>query len=284
MNNNLVPLPASVKTVALFIAFLARKSEYTTIVNYTAGIASYHWHHDVEAPDLSSFIIRQALAGVRRQRRELPYKRNAILPSHLTQIRNVLPLIRNKYRATFWAACVVAFFTLLRSSNLFKNYRSSKSHLRVVDLTCFAAGYRVKVPVLKTNRFLGASLELVLLQLPPSHPLCPVVAIENMLRRSGARGNDPLFSYRDGDTLTHFSATRFNAILRAASQYAGISETHVSTHSFRRGAATFASSVGIPAASLKAQGNWRSSCYEQYVSLDGKLRTDFACALADALR
>lgn len=83
--------------------------------------------------------------------------------------------------------------------------------------------------------------------------------------------------------MTALSPILFNDILRKAPRNANIDCLKYSTHSFRRGGTTFASSAGASAESLKAQGNWRSDCYERYVARDFDLRLEFVKKIQDAL-
>jgi hypothetical protein len=47
-------------------------------------------------------------------------------------------------------------------------------------------------------------------------------------------------------------------------QYIGLDASRYSSHSLRRGGATFAFLSGIPAELIKAQGDWRSDAYQRY--------------------
>lgn len=60
------PLPADVETVSLFIAHLSLGREFSTVNNYVGSIVSLHHVHDLQAPDLSHFKIKQALAGLKQ--------------------------------------------------------------------------------------------------------------------------------------------------------------------------------------------------------------------------
>lgn len=84
-------IPASEKTVALYVAYLDRTLQFTTIKNYVASIASLHHYRDTPSPNLSYCAIREALAGVQRARRKLPNKRTALFPEYL---------LRNQIEAT----------------------------------------------------------------------------------------------------------------------------------------------------------------------------------------
>lgn len=238
-------LPACERTVALYIAHLSEKLQYSTVRKYVANVISFHHANDFHAPDLSNFLINEALVGVQRTRHELPNKRNPILPQDLAILHSSLGAISKRHRATFWTACLVGFFSLLRSSNLFRKQRSNL-YLTVADISFTAQGATVSATVSKTHRFLSKNIVLPLPKLPFEHPLCPVAALQRMLRKSRARDSDALFSYRSGFSGKIHVFRWFNKLLARAARLSGLSHAWLSTHSFRRGGATYAASVGIP--------------------------------------
>lgn len=78
-------LPATVKTVPLFVAHLAKSHEYTTAINCAASIVPYHHHHNVDALNIVHFSIKQAVAGVQRNREELPNRRRPASYKNVTR-------------------------------------------------------------------------------------------------------------------------------------------------------------------------------------------------------
>lgn len=281
--HKLIRLPASEKTVCLYIAYLARSLEYTTINNYVASVASYHHYNDFETPNMNHYSIKQALAGVMRSRRELPNQRNAVTLELLAAIKDELIVIPDPVRETFWAACLVAFFSLLRSSNLFYNGKTgAPASVTMKCLRFKAAVTFLKVPVLKTNRFLKV---LVTTPIPyiPGSCFCPTTALKNMISKVRPADADPVFSYRQSGRVLGISGRLFNNYLKRVLASIGLKTRNWSAHSFRRGGTTFAASLGLSDAAIKAQGNSRSSCFERYVSLDSSLKLQFASKLKEHL-
>lgn len=208
---NLCSLPATVQTVALYITFLSKTPEYSTVSNYTSAIVSFHHRFDTAAPDLSSFEIREALVGLQHIHRKRPYTRGPVGPGELQAIYKHLSCLNKEIWETFWAACVVVFFSLLRGSNLFRNSSRLRARLRVYDLTPSSQSIVMTVTVLKTNRHQGGRVSVSLRRLPDGHTLCPYRAVKKMLRLSQASGRDSLFSYRDSRRLHSSSAAQFRS-------------------------------------------------------------------------
>lgn len=54
-------------------------------------------------------------------------------------------------------------------------------------------------------------------------------------------------------------------------------------HSFCKGAPTFANFCGVSDYEFKAQGNWRSECFHDYIVRDDQLRNSFSKIVRDKL-
>ena len=67
---------------------------------------------------------------------------------------------------------------------------------------------------------------------------------------------------QDGVRLSY---TVFLKTLKALALRARIDVPNLGSHSFRRGGAAFLASLGMPLASIKDRGNWRSSCVFRYL-------------------
>jgi hypothetical protein len=157
----------------------------------------------------------------------------------------------------FWAACLTMFFGLLRKSNLFgtdsEGWKREKHLTR--DCVRVSADHCVSVRCVwsKTNQS-GERVQCMTLSgLPRDHPLCPVAAIQEMYRALGPAAPDSqAFPMTD---------TAFNKKFRALLGGSGT----VSSHSLRRGGATWALSCGTPGEIVKLMGDWKSACYLVYL-------------------
>ena len=64
----------------------------------------------------------------------------------------------------------------------------------------------------------------------------------------------------------------------------GLNSSDFSAHSFRRGGASYAFSLGLSPLQIKLCGDWGSDCYERYVFISTGATFAVACALADGVR
>ncbi len=91
--------------------------------------------------------------------------------------------------------------------------------------------------------------------------LCPVAAgLAYMVTRGASLG--PFFLFADEKFLTR---DRFVKAIPNAMSSAGVEAEHYSGHSYRIGAATTASSRGVPDVLIKTMGRWESSAYTLYI-------------------
>ena len=91
--------------------------------------------------------------------------------------------------------------------------------------------------------------------------LCPVAALLDYLSLRGDVAG-PLFIQQNGLPL-HWSL--FVQKVQVALTATGLTGTNFNSHSFRIGAATAAGVAGVPEATIKVLGRWKSGTYQQYI-------------------
>ena len=91
--------------------------------------------------------------------------------------------------------------------------------------------------------------------------ICPVVALLDYLNRRGCTPG-PLFITEGGTPLRRQA---FVDNIQRALTAAGLEGSKFKAHSFRIGAATTASEVGVPETTIKILGRWRSMAYQRYI-------------------
>ncbi len=173
----------------------------------------------------------------------------------------------------FWAAATTAFFAMLRKSTLVPKSTApadTAKALSVGDIKECSKGVLLSIRHTKTlqshDRVLRVPVPLV-----PTRSVCPTTAIRVMQAQPGYPVNNPqapLFTFiKDGRPvpLTH---SAFTTALRHVLDLCGVESENYSGHSFRRGGATYAFKRGITPLLIKAQGDWKSECYQAYVDTD----------------
>lgn len=165
----------------------------------------------------------------------------------------------------FWCLFLFAFFLFARKSNLVptnvKEIDSTKILLRK-DVELINRVLIVSIKWSKTIQFGEKVLKIPLIEIPGSD-LCPVTAYENMCSMVPANDTDPLFSLPHKKCIVY---SQFQSKLRELLQKTGLNSELYSTHSFRRGGTTLAFQAQVPVELIKAHGDWKTDCYQKYLS------------------
>ena len=121
--------------------------------------------------------------------------------------------------------------------------------------------YSITVQVSKTDPFRhGSTIRLA----PSGHPLlCPARTLSTFLqRRPPTTSTQSLLVLTSGSPLTRHTLT---LAIRQLAALAGLNSSMYSSHSFRTGAATTASAVGLPESLIKTLGRWSSNAVHTYI-------------------
>ena len=166
-----------------------------------------------------------------------------------------------------------AFFLFARKSNLVPNSKKkefkSGKFLRRENLYFQDDILLVIMRWSKTNQLGQRVLNIPLLRIPGS-VLCSVTAYLQMCKLIQAKSDDPLFVLPHRKVVTY---KIFQVVLKDLISKIGLDAQEFSSHSFRRGGSTFAFQSRVPKDLLKLHGDWKSDCYQKYlsISLEDKL-------------
>ena len=145
-------------------------------------------------------------------------------------------------------------------------------HLKQSSITFTSQGAILHVTRTKTIQFRQRVLEILLPSIPGS-PLCPVTALQQYLATIPRNPPLPLFVNEARGIYQPVLAHQYNAFIKAAIAAIGLHSKSYSSHSFRRGGATFAFASHAPTAFIKAQGDWQSDAYLVYLQLSKERQT-----------
>ena len=184
----------------------------------------------------------------------------------MRQIKSVLSQKGPTYYNIFiWAACCVGFFGFLRCGEFLVSDGCDfdpNTHLSLADISFDTSGeswsFVLSIKASKTDQFRkGALVALGATNLD----LCPVAALLDYL---AIRGPAPgmLFCLEDGRPLKRKA---FTASIQQALSISGLDGTQFNGHSFRIGAATTASAVGLSDSTIKVLGRWSSDAFQGYI-------------------
>ena len=270
---NFVSLPTTTETLQLYAQFLSWTFKSTdSIRNYINGVKSMHLLLGYSVEHINRFILGLSLKGIAKLNPYCRKQAEPITPALLVRLASCLNFAK-KNDIVFWCLFLFDFFLLARKSNLVptskKDLLEKKFLLRkdVVDKGDYLV---VQMRWTKTIQTGERILEIPLVCITDSI-LCPVMAYRNMCRVIPAAGDDPLFSLPNNKCVNY---ALYQARLKGLFEKLGFDSGKFSSHSFRRGFATFLFKAKVPADKIQLMGDWRSDAYKKYLTftLDDKLK------------
>lgn len=148
LDMHLQPIPASSILIQMYVAYLVSVThfQYCTIKQYLAIISHMHKSTGLQDPLKGDYQLQQELSGAKRVFGTAQKSVDIITPSILLSIRS-----DNLQDHSFWCACLVAFFGLLRPGNVGQGAFNKERDLRRVDVLACTWGYIVFLRWTKTT-------------------------------------------------------------------------------------------------------------------------------------
>lgn len=268
--------PAEEETLVLYLKFLELNESPKSVQNYLFGVKTMHHWLGFQVHGFKGIRVKHMLRAIFCNSTHVVKQASPITPQILADIRGTLNLSEIDH-ATFWAACVLSFMLMLRKSNFVPSKKSSfdaskqlsRGHIKFVR----EDAAWVTIVWSKTLQFRLKELRYPLLRIHGSQ-LCPVWALQNMLRLNPQDEDKPLFCRENGEPWTY---SQFARRLRIALEDAGYQAQKFSCHSFRHGGCTFCFEAGIPEFLIQVIGDWKSDVYKNYCRISLHTRTQ-ACS------
>ena len=235
----------------------------SSIKVYLSAVRALHVELGYADPLSNCLRLERVVRGIKRVQ--------GVNPSLRLPVTNDIMLIIHSHLDTglvdhsmFWAACCLAYFGFLRSSEFtvpsLKDFNPA-THLSVQDLavdsTTAPSCLQVNIKASKTDPFRKGCVIYIGKARPP---LCAVQAVLAYLNLRGD-ASGPLFLLKSGQPL---SRARLTSWLRDILDQENISGNYAS-HSFRIGAATVAARNGVPDHLIQTLGRWSSNAYKGYI-------------------
>lgn len=258
-------LPLSSQSLALFIAYLARKGyAASTALTFVSVIGYVHRISSLPDPTKTD-MIRLALRGYSKSKPSTDIR----LPITLPILERILSAFdhtsySNFQRHLFRAMCTIAFFAALRVGEITTIPGRSLQNLIQFDQIAFLRGASGSVTGIKlTMKFFKHSnpSKPVVIFIYTDKPVCPVSTLIQYLSLRGF-ANGPLFCWSDNSAISrHY----FTSTLNAALNFCGLDSHRYKSHSFRIGAASWAATKGLSDTQIREFGRWKSNAFLQYI-------------------
>lgn len=269
-------MPVESKTLLRYVTFLSRSLKPQSIRGYLSAIRLLHLELGYSNPLEQNFQLQTLLKGIEATQGSPPRRKLPITLDILSRIAACINF-ENQLELTFYAACLLGFFSFFRKSTLLT--QSVLSHdcrkdLCRRDIKILDNGALVRVKYTKTLRNFSRVFEVPIPKIQNSI-LCPVTALSKVLGLNTGNLDAPLFSYWMGRTYVPLTNETFSKLLNHYLSRLSLDPSKYSGHSLRRGGATFALACGLPAEVIQSQGGWSSDCYKRYIDMPLEMR--FKC-------
>ena len=275
------PVPISLANLGRYIAFLASRLCFSSVRQYLNAVRLIHLEAGLPNPLMNNWYFTSIMKGLKRHKGDSTKQKLPISVNILWGILSVLDF-NQPFDISFWAACLVGFFTFFRKSNLLipaPGKFDLDKHLCRSDVVLHSSGAVIGVRWSKTIQFKQRVLHVPLPRIENS-PFCPTAAL--LLALSQLPYSDsptPLFCYPSPHGPRPLTHGTFVTYLRQCLSKLGLNPALYSGHSLRRGGASFAMQCGVPSEWIKLQGDWASDVYQRYLSPAFSLRLKLADTL-----
>ncbi len=257
------------------MAYLAKSLKPQSIKQYLNVIRILHLESGLQNPLADNWFLNTVVQGVKRDKGQPVSRKLPVTKDILLKILGCLNM-ENSQNATFWAACLVAFFGMMRKSSLFPKNPAAVNHLTLQKCLLHQWGMSMLLTYSKTIQF---SNRQVYVSFPwhADQRLCAARAVIKAVHAAKSSNPDHfIFSYYDHGNIRPMTYQGFSSMLKAILLKLGLPLSQYSGHSFRRGGATHAFHCNVPTETIKAQGDWKSLSYLDYLDVSTEAQRAFS--------
>ena len=278
-------LPLSCQQLCLYIQYLSTLlTSPQSVRNYVCGVKTFHSMCNLPFPDYNNVLVRLTFKGVERSLQHVPHRAHPMSPELLCKIYQLLDMNVTTH-VVIWCLFVFMFFLFARKSQ----FMCSSTHdihvsklVKRQDIQVSHQFLTVKFRWTKTRQSGGEPLIVPLSPITGS-VLCPVLAYYKMLSLVSAPPSSPAFVLPSRTGLTPVVYEKFQKVLKCCVNVLGLDPSYFSSHSFRRGGASYAFACGVRGELIQRQGDWRSDAYKVYLDLSFPERVSVSNTMSRSL-
>ena len=266
--------PYSADSVCAFLEYLAQQQlTPNTVKSYLSSIRSHFRRSELDVTPLYGIAINDWLRGFEKTfTRHLPE-----LPViTIDQLKTLFALAGRTPEPEFLQALItVAFFSLLRASNLFPPGEFDLARDLQRSHVEFQPGKAIiTLPWTKTRQCKTLTKITIV---ETGTDICPVTALQRFCAAHPCPPHYPLFAMRG----RYYTTREARLILHQLHDKANIDKA-AAFHAYRRGGARFYFESGMPLPSIKQQGTWRSDAILLYLRDSVPPTRELSAALGSA--
>ena len=200
----------------------------------------------------------------------------------LHRFANILLSGDHIYNISLLACILTGFFSFFRSSNLLPKSQSQFHSLRQLSRASFRFypwGVVLSFFYTKNRQFPDEPLCRPIPKIQHS-VICPLRTLQQHFKQFPAPPSSPAFLVSENSRIRSLSVAELRTAIKSLVSILHLDPRHYSTHSLRRGGATFAFASGLPSELIKLQGDWHSQAYEVYLTFPLQERIWFCSQIA----
>jgi hypothetical protein len=254
----------------MFVTFLAQTQKSSSIRSTMSGVKNY-WSMRGWAFDTSAWNeYNSVMQGIRRTMKGSPQRKHPVSPEELLLMSEHFS--ESPFARAIWACIMITWWCMFRKSNTTVNETAPDGvgHcIRRGDVTVNRERWQLHIVVRgsKTNQY-GERIHNAYVQGRKGSKLDPVQAwIDHLESNPGIAATAAAFTFMEQGLQKPMRYEDLRVTLKKCFASIGGEATTVSSHSLRRGGATYAYLSGVPQLLLKAHGDWASDCYQDYIEL-----------------
>ena len=276
--DRLSPYPCSSRQTCLYMSFLARRMRFSSIRQYLSALCNHLKDVGHRPIDYKDHRIRKCLAGIRRTLGDSVKQAPPMLPSHLCKMFRAMFLTPG--HIALRAAMLLSFRALLRKGHV----TESGSSLLRSDFAFLRWGMMVTIRKSKTIQF-GERVHLIPVSTVANPALCAVYWVRRHFDTTPAEPDQHAFRIGRGGRSSPMTYTYYMSAIRLLAEEANLQPGGFTTHSLRRGGATYLRRCGASIQEIKERGDWRSDAVFEYLktSIPERLALDLRVSALLAL-
>ena len=134
--------------------------------------------------------------------------------------------------------------------------------------------------LLKWSKTLQSKDTVKLTKIPflGANPICPVMAIKNLLSITPGSKNAPLFQFKTPQGWVPLTDTQVRRHFKMILDRLQLQDSNLTFHAFQRSGATYVFNANVALQDIQSHGTWTSECVWKYITMDHNASDQVALA------
>ena len=257
-------------------------SSIDSMKNYISGVRTLLELMGYKPPPWTDYLYRLTVRGITREKGHVVKQAAPLTPFILVEISKLLNP-KDVRQLVAWNVTLLGFYTFLRKMNLMPDTKTSFDARVQLSRGNFSEipknpgkGFRITVYSTKTMMFGSQTLDIPVLRNPDIR-ICPVFWYELMVNRVRANAEESAFTVPAETGNEPLTYPQWTEIFRGWLTKLDLDACAYSSHSMRRGGATWAAACNLSSTAIKTLGGWKSPAFHRYIDMSMDTKFDAMC-------